>query len=102
MRGSRPMVDAMLQPKHVRCLVGEHLTTAVQQDCLVISCALLAIKSRIVSREAEDGDPLPQRGLPENEVPRRLRIQILHRDRQNAERRTHRAAAYLRGIATRR
>jgi hypothetical protein len=52
----------------------------------VIGCALLAIKRRIVSREAEHGDALPQRGLPEYEVPGWLRIQILHRDRQNAER----------------
>jgi hypothetical protein len=33
----------------------------------VIGCALLATKRRIVSREAEDGDALPQRCLPENE-----------------------------------
>ena len=52
----------------------------------MIGCALLAIKRRIVSREAEHGDALPQRGLPEYEVPGWLRIQILHRDRQNAER----------------
>jgi len=53
---------------------------------MVIGCELSSIKRRIVSREAKNGDALPQRGLPEHEVPGWLRIQILHRDRQDAER----------------
>jgi hypothetical protein len=54
----------MRQAEHVGGLVGEHLTTASQQDCLVIGRALLAIKGRIVSREAEHGDALCSEACP--------------------------------------
>src|SRR5438105_11912798 len=72
--------DAMLDAEHVRRLVRQHLA-APAQDAMSIAVG----KRREVAREAVDADALTQRGLPEDEIPRRLRIQIDHRDGDDAK-----------------
>ena len=75
----------MREAEHVAGLVREHFAAAPQQQCLIIRRAWFAIKYRIVSGKAVNADTIVQRSLPEDEIPRRLRIKVFHRDRENAE-----------------
>src|SRR5947207_1519590 len=45
-----------------------------------------AIKRRMITGETVNSDALPERGLAENKVPRRLGIKVFHRDCQQAKR----------------
>src|SRR5439155_22390755 len=41
---------------------------------------LRVVEARVVARKAVDADPLMKRSLAEHEIPRRIRVQVVHRD----------------------
>lgn len=78
--------NAMLQGKHVVRFVDQHLAASPQQDLLIILPTLITVKGGIITGKAKDPDTFPKRGLTEDEIPRRMRIEVLHGDCQNAKR----------------
>src|SRR5437588_10417698 len=75
----------MDEAEHVAGLVREHLAASAQQEHVVSSSARFTIKGRIVAGEAINTNAVAERCLPEDEIPRRLRVKVFHRDCQNAE-----------------
>src|SRR2546429_9542792 len=60
---------AVAHAEHVPGLMNEHFATAPEQDRFVVRTALLAVKDRIVTREAVNAHALAERRLAENEIP---------------------------------
>ena len=75
----------MGETEHVAGLVREHFATSPQQEHVVSGRTWFTIKGGIVAGEAIDTDAVAERCLPENEVLGRLRVEVFHCDRQNAE-----------------
>ena len=75
----------MGQTEHVSGFMREHLAASAQQENVVSGRARFTVKGRIVAGEAIDTDAVAERCLPENEVLGRLRVEVFHCDRQNAE-----------------
>src|SRR6266542_5364808 len=75
-------IDAMHDAEHMRHLVRQHLAAPLQQQLFEVP-RLLIIETRIVARKAVDAHAVAKRGLAEHEVPRRIRVEIFHRDTQD-------------------
>jgi len=76
---------AMMQREHVAHLVDEHFTASPQQDLLIVLASFLTVKGWIIARKAKYSDAFAQGGLPKDEIPRGVRIQILHGYGEDAE-----------------
>ena len=76
---------AMLQREHVAHLVDEHFTASPQQDLLKVLVSFLTVKGWIVASKAKYSDAFARGGLPKDEIPRGIGIQILHGYGQDAE-----------------
>src|SRR6266699_6185063 len=55
--------------EHVPGLMNEHFAAPPEQDRFVVGTAVLAVKGRIVTREAANAHALTERCLTENEIP---------------------------------
>ncbi len=65
--------------------IGEHLHASSQQQRRVILPPRLAVKGRVVAGKAVNPHAFVKRRRAEDKIPRRLRIEVLHRDTQQAE-----------------
>ena len=61
-------------------LVNQNLTTSFEQSFPILPYPPLPIESWVVTGKAEYSHAIPQRGLAENEIPCRIRIEVLHGD----------------------
>src|SRR5438105_6237022 len=75
-------IDAVLDAEHVRHLVRQYLAAPLQQERSG-SARLRVIEARVVARKAVDADALMKRSLSEHEIPRRIWVQVFHRDTQD-------------------
>lgn len=77
--------DAVLQGKHMSRFVDQHFAASPQQEFPIISSPFIPVKGGIIAGEAENSEAFPQGGLTVDEVPRRMGIEVLHGDCQNAK-----------------
>jgi hypothetical protein len=78
-------IDAVRQAEQVAGLVRQYLATPAQHERLLAARVRLAVEGWIVTRETVNADPLAQGRLAKDKVPRRLGVEVLHGDRQDAE-----------------
>src|SRR5438132_4705105 len=72
-------IDAVLDAEHVRHLVRQYLAAPLEQERSGRARPRV-VEARVVARKAVDADPLMKRSLAEHEIPRRIRVQVVHRD----------------------
>jgi hypothetical protein len=73
--------NAVLQLEHMTCLMGQDFATPPEKDFLEVLAGLLSIESRGITGKAENPNTVPIGGLPKHEIPRRIRVEVLHGDR---------------------
>src|SRR5437667_12565926 len=71
---------AVAHAEHVTGLMNEYFAASPEQDRFVVGTAALAVKGRIVPREAVNAHALMERRLTENEIPGRVGIKRVHGD----------------------
>ncbi len=65
--------------------MGQNFAASSEQNFFIVFPPLLAIKGRVVTSKAIDANPLAKRSLSEYKIPRRLRIKVFHRYRQDTK-----------------
>lgn len=73
------------QREHMGRLVDQHPAASPEEKHRVTLPARLAVEHRVVSGETEDPNAIAKGCLAEDKIPRRVRVQILHGDGEDAE-----------------